>query len=210
MATNIFDKLNISQTEEMPYKSRSIPYEDYFGEMELDEEEKKDRIELAEKLEVLILYFFLLYQEDKGKNYESMISDKYEAIANDFLGSKRTSAYIKEYARKYAQELQETTRKHDRDDWYISLDRARFGAENEANSIGSYREQTRAVKDGKRYKTWVTMKDRYVRHTHVEADETTIGIFEDFHVGNSVMAFPKASTGSPEEVVNCRCVLRYS
>ena len=210
MAVNTFDKLNMPQEEELPYKPRSIPYEKYFGEMELEEEEKKDRIELAEKFEVLLLYFFLLYQEDKEKNYESMISDRYEAIANEFLGSKRTSAYIKEYACKYAQELQETTKKHDGDEWYLSIDRARFGAENEANSVGSYREQTKAVKDGKRYKTWVTMKDRYVRHAHIEVDETTIGIFEDFHVGNSVMAFPKASTGSPEEVVNCRCVLRYS
>ena len=64
-----FDELNQLQ--------RSTPYEQYFGEMELTEEEKKKRIAIAEDLEIIFLYFFLLYQENDDEDYESMIAEKY-------------------------------------------------------------------------------------------------------------------------------------
>ena len=43
-------------------------------------------------------------------------------------------------------------------------------------------------------------------------DDTKIGIFERFNVGNMQMMFPRdVSLGAgPEEIVNCRCSLRYS
>lgn len=211
MAINTFDKLNIPQAEELPYKPRSMPYEDYFGEMELDEEEKKDRIELAEKFEVLLLYFFLLYQEDKGKNYESMISERYETIANEFLGSKRTSAYIKESAEKFAKDIVDTTRKHDGDLWYTSKDRGMTASENESNLIGNYRERVQAVKDGMNMKYWLSQRDLEVRHTHQIADGQEVGIFEPFKVGDSLMMFPKDSSldADMKEIAGCRCVCKY-
>lgn len=209
MAVNTFDKLNMP--EELSYKPRAIPYEDYFGEMELEPEEKKDRISLAEDFEVLLLYFFLLYLEDKEKNYEGMISERYEAIANKFLGANKTSAYIKEYARKYAQELQETTRKHDGDIWYTSSDRARFNAENESEATSEYRMKLRAVKEGKKNKRWLAIIDAATRTDHIHANGQTVGIFETFKVGDSEFDFPKSLTydPSPEQVVNCRCRAIY-
>lgn len=43
--------------------SQIIDYEEYFGEMELTDEEKEKRIELARQFEVLFLFFLLAYSK---------------------------------------------------------------------------------------------------------------------------------------------------
>ena len=35
-----------------------------------------------------------------------------------------------------------------------------------------------------------------------------IGIFDDFEVGDCLMAYPKDPKGKAEEIVNCRCSLK--
>lgn len=55
------------------------------------------------------------------------------------------------------------------------------------------------------------MKDQRVRKTHREVDGETIPIDEVFLVGESLMRFPKDTSlgASAEEIVNCRCVVKY-
>lgn len=53
------------------------------------------------------------------------------------------------------------------------------------------------------------MKDKRVRHTHLEVDDTLIGIKEQFTVGGYKCYCPKDATLPPKEVIHCRCVLKY-
>ena len=123
-----------------------------------------------------------------------------------------TPAYISDHAEEFAENLVRTTKEHEGEEYYTSQDRAMLNSENEANVIGNYWKQVQAVKSGKKYKTWITMADDKVRHSHDEIDRTMIGIFDLFHVGNSVMSYPKDTTYNPEEkeIINCRCVVHYS
>ena len=202
----------VREFDELNQLQRSTPYEKYFGEMELTEEEKKKRIAIAEDLEIIFLYFFLLYQENPDGNYESMIAEKYIEVAKEYLEFAETPAYISDHAEEFSKNLVRATMEHDEEEYYISQDRAMVNSENEANVIGNYGQQVQAVKSGKKYKTWITMADDRVRHTHNEVDRTMIGIFDLFHVGDSVMSYPKDTTYNPEEkeVIGCRCTVHYS
>ena len=196
-------------------KHTTIPYEEFFGEMELSSEEKEKRINLAVKFEILFLFLFLTIQEnseDDIESYKEIVYEKYQEIANEYLSVNTTPSSIRKYADFIADSIVETTIKNSDKQYYLSTDRAMFIAENEANTLGNYQLQLHAIKQGKRYKTWSTMNDMYVRHTHRKVDGTKIGIFDTFTVGDSKMYFPRdLSLGaSAYETVNCRCVIKYS
>lgn len=202
----IFDQLNIP-TDEL------LDYEEYFGDMDLPDEEKERRIALAKEFEVLFLYFFLAYSEKESVDFAKMIQEKYTTIAMEFLSLKSVPAYIEEYARKLSEEIVRVTAEHDGEEYYTSTERGMLISANEANALGNYGQQIQAIKDGKLYKTWVTEKDKKVRHTHRAVDEKKISIFEPFEVGNSLMMFPKDTetyNAEMKEVANCRCVVKYS
>lgn len=189
-----------------------IDYEKYFGEMDLIESEKKSRISLAEQLEIIFLFYFLLLQEGSQENYVQMMRDKYIEVANKFLESKKTPSYIASYSAILAQEIIDVTNRHLKDKYYTSKDRAMLISANEANVLGNYRQQIEAVKSGNKYKTWMTMRDDKVRHTHMEINGARLGIFDAFIVGNSQMMYPKDSSLGAEmqEIAGCRCVVKYS
>lgn len=202
----IFDQLNMP-TDEV------FDYEDYFGNMDLSDEEKEKRIALAKEFEVLFLYFFLAFSEQQSIDFVQMIREKYITIAMEFLSLKSISAYIDGYANKMAEEIVRVTIEHNDEEFYTSTERGMLISANEANTLGNYGQQIQAIKDGKLYKTWVTEKDRKVRHTHRAVDEKKISIFEPFEVGNSLMMFPKDMEtygADMKEIANCRCVVKYS
>lgn len=202
----IFDQLNIP-TDEL------IDYEEYFGDMDLPDEEKEKRIALAKEFEVLFLYFFLVFSEQQSIDFVQMIREKYITIAMEFLSLKSVPAYIDGYASKMAEEIVRVTIEHNDEEFYTSTERGVLISANEANTLGNYGQQIQAIKDGKLYKTWVTEKDRKVRHTHRTVDEKKISIFEPFEVGNSLMMFPKDMEtygADMKEIANCRCVCKYS
>lgn len=212
MASQKNDELNILSAKTS--KNRSIPYEQYFGEMGLDDIETERRIALAREFEAIFIGLFLLLETmsdiDWGLLEQSLYED-YLHIAKKYLGMVNASEYIDELARNVSYDVLNVTKNHLDDEWYTSYDRAVFDAENEANSVGEYGEYVTAVKSGKTKKTWVTVKDMRVRHTHVDIGGKTIGIHELFNVGNSQFLFPKDMTYDPEakEVVNCRCWCDY-
>lgn len=193
-------------------EGKSIDYKYYFGEMELTEEEKEKRIKLAKQFEILFLFFLLAYSKQKRIDYESMIYEKYIVIALEFLKQDKIPAYIDDYAKRLANEVVETTRKHDGEEFYTSTERGMLISANEANALGNYNQQVKAIKSGMKYKTWLTEKDNKVRHTHREVDNKKIGIFELFEVGSSLMLFPKDTSNGAEmkEIAGCRCTVKYS
>lgn len=201
---NIFDELNGERI--------SIPYEEYFGEMDIDEKEKEDRTKLAKELEVLFLFLFMSYGRKNKKEILDIAKEQYKDIAMSFAGIEKESAYLSKYTKQIIDETIRVTDENIDKPYYTSWDRAMFIAENEANAIGNYRQQINAVKMGKKYKTWITMNDQKVRHTHEEINNLKIPIFETFQVGNSEMMFPKDESlgASADEIVNCRCTAIYS
>ena len=206
-------RLNI---DELNIVDEPIPYEQYFGEMEISNKEKKDREELAEELETIFIMLFAMaaMEDEDSESCYQYLDDRYCRIATKYMGAKETPAYISEYAAQITKSIVDTTMENADTEYYLSKDRAMYLAANEANSIGNYREQVGMIKKGYRYKIWRTMKDSRVRHTHILLDEKKVGIFEHFEVGDTQMMFPKdTSLGAdkhPEEIINCRCSLRYT
>lgn len=58
-------------------------------------------------------------------------------------------------------------------------------------------------------KRWQSTHDQRVRHTHKDADGQLRPLTKTFRVGESRLQFPGDPTGTPEEVINCRCSARY-
>lgn len=190
----------------------SIDYEEYFGEMDISDKEKKERIELSRKLEVLFLFLFMAYSKEQSEEIQNILEEKYRDIAMDFIGTNKKSSYIAEYAKQIIEETIKITNNNIKEPYYTSWDRAMALAENESNAIANYRMQLEAVKQGKKEKTWITKNDRKVRHTHKEVNGVTIPIFEPFRVGESKMMFPKDSSlgAKTDQIAGCRCVVKYS
>ncbi len=55
---------------------------------------------------------------------------------------------------------------------------------------------------------WDATGDSRTRLTHMAADGQSVGLDEAFDVGGARMMFPGDPNGPPEEVINCRCLLR--
>lgn len=205
-----FDELN-------SLSKKRIEYSQYFGEMELSEEEKRKRIKLAEELEFIFLAWFEWISEQELESLDSdamhqRIDVSYCEHIKTYIGKREIPTQINEYVANITLDITESTLTHLDDEYYLSDERASVIAANEANVIGNYRQQVEAIKQGYKYKVWNTMRDDRVRHTHVVLDAKKIGIFESFDVGLCQMMYPKdASLGATaEEIVNCRCSLSYS
>lgn len=204
-----FDELNA------PVKyNRSIPFETYFGEMELTEEQKKKRISVAEELGELMLFLFaliatMLETDSIDRNYILIqVNQRYLHIVRKYVD---VDEYTENYIRQFSSTFLQTTIDNIEDAWYLSNDRAVFISENESNNVVSHDEYVKAVKSGKTQKQWITMRDKRVRHTHMVLDSKIIGIRDTFKVGNSYMNFPRDEEffPDPQEVISCRCSIKY-
>lgn len=225
--TTSFDELN----KLVGYK-RSMDYETFFGEMQISEIQKQDRIALAialqtefESILAEMYYAYPYVPEDIIDRLSEQYLDVLAATGLVAMPSAGES-YLEAIARsdrpqewrfyshvnKFAAETIATTREHMDEPYYYSQDRAIFCAENESNNIYGTDEFFEAVDEGYTHKTWVTMGDNKVRDSHSEVDGETIPIGEPFLVGGSVMMCPQDDSmgAGAEELVNCRCVCEYS
>lgn len=210
MAIQKFDELNLI----------AIPYEQYFGEMGISDAEKKRRIALAEDLDdIFILLFMLIATEISLDNaldpdyFIGFIDRNYRDVLDAHgIDADEKYPWLAVHIREMAKEIIEQNIKKPDDAWETSDDRAMVIAENEANSIGEYTEFQDAVDSGKTRKTWNTMADKRVRHTHEALESLTIPIMERFKVGAYEMYQPKdTSLGAGlEEVAGCRCWCTYA
>ncbi len=202
-----FDELNNP-------KSRAIPYEQYLGEMELTEEQKKERIKASKRIEDMMLFLFSLLSVMKEYSYENLefvVSQVKNQYSDVLSVSMEMDEYLNGYVNDFSEQIVETTQNHMDDEWYLSDDRAMFVAENEANTTFNYLEYKKAIESGKKKKRWITMRDRHVRHTHQLVEGKIIGINDVFLVGDSEMFYPKDTTfgASSLEIVNCKCSIKY-
>lgn len=190
-----------------------IKYSEWFGDMEITETEKKERESLAEEIELLFMALFLMAIDEQDKQLcLDYARNQYKQLCNKFLDANKTSAYINQYVNMITENILDVTLDNIKSDYYTSQDRAIFIAANEANTIGNYREQVQKIKNGYKFKTWMTQGDDKVRPTHVLVDNTKIGVFEPFSVGDSKLMFPRDYSlgANSNEIINCRCVAIYS
>lgn len=198
----------------------AIPYDEYFGEMGISDAEKQRRIELAELIDDVFFFAFAMMAAEKAANMpfnKTYYIDFIERRFKDVLDAQgvdynETYPWLSGHIRDTAKEVVEQNEKKPDDEWQLSNDRAMLIAENEANSIGEYTVFQDAIDNGKTRKTWNTMDDEKVRHTHIELESMTIPIMEKFQVGNYEMYQPKDTScgAGMEEIAGCRCWCTYT
>lgn len=210
----MFEHMTFDELNRIVGKNRSEPYENYFGEMDLTEEEIEERIALAEKLEenflfVLALLFTMV--QYNSVNYERIRNEFEAGYLKAISGIIVADDYIKQYVRNFSYDITDSTKAHADDMYYFSSDRAIFMAENESLTCWNHQDFSDAVKTGKTRKQWMDIRDKKERETHLQVGRTVKPIEEPFFVGDSLMQYPKdTSLGAiSSEIVNCRCTIRY-
>lgn len=212
-----FDEIN--KYEES--RTRHIPYKQYFEELPISDEAIQKRIKLANELDDIFFYLFAMMAAMRllEKSFEEEAEYLSSLVARQYYDSLVICGYdvedgyefLKVHVDEVSKEIVNATIKHIDYPYFTSDDRAMFISENEAHTILNTIEENEAIKDGFTTKTWVTMRDALVRHTHVIADGETVGIFDTFDIGGYPMRFPKDDSlgASASEIVNCRCCLVY-
>lgn len=204
-----YDELN-----ELVGMNRSEEYSDYFEAMDLSDADKKNRIELAEKLGdnfLLVLAFLFTMQQYQSINWE-IIRTRFENAYRDALENIIIiDNYFNQYIRQFSYDVTESTQSHVNDLYYYSLDRSKVMAENESNTAWNYSDFQSAIQSGYTRKQWIDIRDRRERETHRAVGGTIKSINEPFMVGSSFMDYPKDTSygASSSEIVNCRCSIRY-
>ena len=110
-----------------------VSYEQYFGEMEISEKEKQDRIKLAYEFEEYLVWLFLALAAETWtlEEYYRMADEKYCQIAAKYMGVKEIPAYITDYAAEITMSIVDTTLNNKEVDYYLSDERAKAIAANE-------------------------------------------------------------------------------
>ena len=210
----MFEGLSFDELNDLVANKRSMSFEQFFGEMELSDDEIQQRIELAEKLEdgfLFVLALLFTMQQYNEVNWERARQEYENRYLSALAGYVTITPYIRQYVRDMSYDIMDSTKKHQSEYYYYSPDRGKFMAECESNTTRSYQCNEDALADGKTMKRWLTMGDKRVRATHKEVGGTSKPIGEPFYVGGSLMMFPRDTQYSPPNslVCGCRCSIEY-
>lgn len=194
------DELNILQT--------------YFNEMEISQDEKKERVDFAAFLFLAFsnLFDLIRLKPDIDRDIVRDFALKEYREAVKYGGLNNEYPFYDERAEECVDEVLATTYEKQDSSYTYSDSRKRKIVETETNVLYNYRDFQKAKADGKTMKTWITMRDERVRLSHFYADNVAIPIDELFTVGSSLMAFPGDTShgASADEIINCRCSIKYS
>ena len=204
-----FDELN-----RLVKTKKSMPYEKFFGEMELNKTEKSKRISLARIMEENFTYIMILLFTMQQYNFlnwnlaENEFIKKYLESIKNFV---TLDSKFEQYVSTQANRITESTKENMDNSYYFSLDRAKFIAENESNVARSYQCNQEAIQQNKTYKRWVSIMDVHTRPDHKEADGQIVKINDPFVVGDSLLNYPRDFSlgATPSEIINCRCSVIY-
>lgn len=211
----MFPDMAYDELNEMIENPRSEPFEDYFGDMEISESEKKKRITLAEKLKenfLPILFFLFTYQKyGLAIDWEEIRLQFEISYKNTLKEVMAIDSYLDNYIKIFSYDVIDTTQRHEDDFYYYSEDRVTLISESESHTDWNYDEFQKAIQSGKTMKKWVDVRDNRERETHRKVGGTIKPIKDVFLVGDSIMNFPKDSSfgASPKEICGCRCTIKY-
>ena len=208
----------MEELNELGYNIEVEDIVEYFSKMDLTDEQKEEREDLADKLKDYLLIFLNLiaiqiesarYNRDYLINtlnaeLRSIISENY--VIDDYL-----NRYVNHFSSAYVDLTYLHLMKDENKEWWTSEDRATVTAEEESNGVVNYVDYTRAKEQGYTKKKWITEKDERVRKTHRPLNDKVIDIDNPFQVGNSLMLFPKDTSffASEREIARCRCTCKY-
>jgi len=254
MATKLdFDELNILGSKSKRRYPKSIPYKEYFGAMYITPEQMRNRMDLAEEIEDVMLWLFAYWivAAEAEISKEELKQDAKDKLTSVIAKHSKLDPYLEKHISQVVDEVVDVTERQekkrrqeeaediadalsdeisnpppedkdkeeqedsdseeDEKDYWLSRERARLIAENEANAFENYREYREAKAQGKTKKTWITELDDKVRLTHELAEGQTVDIDGLFLVGGYEMRFPKDTEYDPDpsETVNCRCSCEY-
>lgn len=209
-----FDELN--KLHDRYGKLRSMPYEEYFGDMDLSDEQKQRRIQTAKDIEefTLLALISMYYMRQSGGydigSVSADMSDAYNEVI-ERLDIPHTDTFSQTHIQNVVADVINTTMKNPDEAYSYSYDRARFIAENEANSVWNDSEYEDALESGMTMKRWSAIMDKKTRDTHREVNGKEIPIEDLFQVGDSLMRYARdeAYGAGAEEIVNCRCSVIY-
>lgn len=202
-----FDELNsLSRSE----------YEEYFGEMGIDDDAKEDRVLLAMFLEDEFMRI-LSRIELSITNGVPYFMDSFSLFEEAFVIAACmrmgiTEDMVRQQAQNFANDVALSTFRHEDDPYFLSADRAVNMAKTESNAINNYGDLLDAKNSGKTKKTWNTIIDGREREWHKDVNRTTLPIEEPFDVNGELMMQPLDDTmgASADNIANCRCWLTFS
>lgn len=197
MLTN-YDELNVLSAEQ------------YFGEMELSEKQKQERLEMYDLLMDELDFIFLLLVDygyfDKNRLVTEVFGAWIEAISNKYDVEQDFVDYAKAFARQFVDD----TLKNIDNPTIFSENRKILIAENESNSVVNQEEFNRAIDAGKTEKTWHTLMDGKERDSHRKMNKVSVPINDYFIFKDCEMLFPHDYVnGTQKQLANCRCWLTY-
>lgn len=208
MTVMSFDELNQLAPKQ------SVPFEQYFGEMGLTNQQQRRRLDLAYSLEeefidILAWVFYTAQdREVREADVERRFRDAFlNAADSDLLDLDKTEEIIDTVSKEVAR----TTVDRRNTPFFLSEDRASILAEDNANTLFNYFDFEQALSQNKNMKQWLTILDGRERKTHNIADGEIAPVEEPFSVGDSLLMYPKDTSlgASPEEIIGCRCSVRY-
>lgn len=191
----------------------------FFSTMEITDEEKKKRCDLAYDFYDAIYFVFTIIRVEKeieevNFTRNALIVDQYRSTLENRITDvfkKAKIPYEDDYIPKLVDEIITTTNRHPEDMYYLSKERAVLIAQNEANTAINYADYVSAKDSGATHKRWIAELDDKTRPAHAEADGTVVPIDDYFYVGGDTMRYPHDYlNSSPENIINCRCVCEYS
>ena len=216
MALSNIDNLN---TYEYVYTEQEVDsiLTEYFDVMDIDDEQKEKRKDLAKEIRNALLFLFALINVSYEYDYLSyeyvlgMFRAEFQQIV---LQYGRLDIYTEKYIQKVTKDVVDTTFKNldlVNPNFWMSDERAIIVGENEANSVLNYEELQEAIDNGYTMKEWLTERDNRVRRTHKAVDGKKIPIEEYFEFPDCRMLMPHDyDNGTDKELANCRCTLKYS
>lgn len=188
--------------------------DDYFDVMEVTEESKEKRKDIAKEIRLALLFWFMLiglmreYGVMDEEYAKTTLRDRLKSVIYKFV---LIDVYIIQYIDKLVEDIASTTFKGMEKEYNFSDERATEIGANEANTIENRNEWQEAVDAGYRYKTWVTEKDNRVRKDHALKDGKKIPINNYFVFPDCRMLYAHDElNGSARQVINCRCSMKYS
>ena len=192
-------------------------FKGYFDVMEISQEDKRKRVDCAFFFYDAVWYVLTLIrlENERGslESEESYIRSLDYRI-RDAL-EENGLPYDEEYIPQMTRDVIETTFRHledteDKENYFLSEKRAVLIAQNEANTVMNSVDYQTAKQSGKKYKEWMAELDNRTRPWHEEVNGVKIPIDDMFQVGTDSMRFPHDYVnGTAENLINCRCAVRY-
>lgn len=207
------DELNKPISEEIDF------YAEYFGVMDLPDEEIEERIELANKFETIFNFILALILADSKNEeiqekyyYTNILYTRYTNVVSTYYNGKYIDdEYVRLITEKHIDSIIEETLINIHTEYYTSITRSMNISANESNSIADYNQFVSMIEQGYSKKVWKTTLDGKERKIHKDANNQIVDIQKPFKVGGELLMFPHdESLGASEKnLIHCRCAANY-